>query len=437
MESVIETRSLCKHFGGKAVVDHLNLAVPKGAIFALLGENGAGKTTTIRMLTGLLPADHGSATILDQDCWAHAEALRRRVAYVPERPRYYDWMTIAELGWFTAGFRQRNFPEQFKVWTAKLQLDPKQRLSSLSKGQYAKVGLALALAAEPEVLILDEPTSGLDLLVRREFLTSMVGLAAEGRTILISSHQIAEVERVASHVAFLAKGRLLLAASMEELKSRIVRLDLHYEAEPPDATTLGTSTAKPGKHGRQFAGSPSRRLQFFAADGRNHEIRRRPHNSGRLLCPAGREAGDRDRASFGRNIANSAIWLAVTGLAIGTVEVSVVALGTGTTDGSSMIDRVSIGRGMLVAVASLGSFGRSLLAGEKDGTLPFLNNLTGRLGPIWRSKLAAGFARALVALAAYFVGRASAKEKCSSCRHSAWWRGGDCWEALCSTLTQR
>ena len=114
MDPVIETRDLCKHFGGKLVVDHVNLSVPGGAIFALLGENGAGKTTTIRMLTGLLPSDHGSAKILEKDCWASAEALRNRVAYVPERPRYYDWMTIAELGWFTAGFKQRSFPDQFK-----------------------------------------------------------------------------------------------------------------------------------------------------------------------------------------------------------------------------------------------------------------------------------------------------------------------------------
>jgi len=102
------------------------------------------------------------------------------------------------------------------------------------------VGLALALAIDPEVLILDEPTSGLDLLVRREFLGSMVRLAAEGRTILLSSHQLAEVERVASHVAFVSGGKLLLTASMEELKKRIVRLRFRLESQPPDPAAFGT-----------------------------------------------------------------------------------------------------------------------------------------------------------------------------------------------------
>ena len=114
------------------------------------------------------------------------------------------------------------------------------KLKSLSKGEYAKVGLALALAPDPQVLILDEPTSGLDLRVRREFLESMVTLAAEGRTVLISSHQIAEVERIASHVAFIAHGRLLLSATMDELRRRVVRLRLRHEGEAPDASLLGT-----------------------------------------------------------------------------------------------------------------------------------------------------------------------------------------------------
>jgi ABC-2 type transport system ATP-binding protein len=260
MENVIETHELCKQFGGKRAVDRLSLSVPRGSICAFLGDNGAGKTTTIRMLTGLLAADAGTAKILGQDCWSASVSLRRKVAYVPERPRYYDWMTVAEIGWFTSGFYGREFLPRFQEWTEKFQLDAKARLSHLSKGQYAKVGLALAMAMDPEVLILDEPTSGLDLLVRHEFLGSMVGLAAEGRTIVISSHQIAEVERVASHVAFIAHGRLLLFASMEELRQRIVRIKLRYESQPPDPATFGKVLQRngSGKHWQAVLQDPHR-----------------------------------------------------------------------------------------------------------------------------------------------------------------------------------
>src|SRR5581483_5589273 len=101
------------------------LAVPRGAIFALLGDNGAGKTTTMRMLMGLLPADSGSAKILGFDCWSAAAVLRRRVAYVPEKPRFYDWMTVAEIGWFTAGFHRAGYVERYQEWTETFLLDPK------------------------------------------------------------------------------------------------------------------------------------------------------------------------------------------------------------------------------------------------------------------------------------------------------------------------
>jgi ABC-2 type transport system ATP-binding protein len=251
MDTLIETHELSKRIGSKTIVDRLNLSVPRGAIFALLGDNGAGKTTTMRMLVGLLRPDGGSARILGQDCWSAAVRLRRRVAYVPEKPRFYDWMTIAELGWFTAGFHDDRYVPRFQEWIDKFQLDPRATLKNLSKGQYSKVALALALAIDPEVLILDEPTSGLDLLVRHEFLESMVGLAADGRTIFISSHQIAEVERVASHVAFMSHGRLLLVSPMDDLKKRVLRVKLRYEGQPPDVTCLGTVLQRNG-FGKQW-----------------------------------------------------------------------------------------------------------------------------------------------------------------------------------------
>ena len=246
MDAVLELRELTKIFRGRAVVNRLSLAVPRGAIYALLGENGAGKTTTIRMLAGLLQPDAGLATVLGLDCWRDAAKLRLRVGYVPERPRFYDWMTVGEIGWFTSGFHEPPYLERYHERLGAFQLDARQRLRELSKGQYAKVGLALALAGDPEVLILDEPTSGLDLLIRREFLANMAGLAAEGRTIVISSHQIAEVERVASHVAFLAHGKLLLAATLDELRQRVVRFRLRYEEQPPDAAPLGTVLQRNG-----------------------------------------------------------------------------------------------------------------------------------------------------------------------------------------------
>src|SRR5262249_48297945 len=151
MDPAIEIRGLCKHFGKKTAVAALGLQVPGGSIFALLGDNGAGKTTTIRMLTGLLRSDHGYASILGRDCWHAATELRHHVGYVPERPRFYDWMTVAEVGWFTAGFHWPRFLPRYQELTARFQLDRKAKLQNLSKGQYAKVALALALAPDPEI----------------------------------------------------------------------------------------------------------------------------------------------------------------------------------------------------------------------------------------------------------------------------------------------
>jgi ABC-2 type transport system ATP-binding protein len=239
MDTVIATHALTRSFGKKRVVDHLDLAVPRGAIYALLGDNGAGKSTTIRMLTGLLPANSGRATVLGKDCWACATELRHRVGYVPERPRFYDWMTVSELGSFAAGFHLPGYHERYVSLMDRFRLEGKARLKTLSKGGYAKVGLALALASEPEVLILDEPTSGLDLFTRREFLSSMVELAGEGRTIFISSHGVAELERVASHAAFMAQGKLLLAGTLEELRQRLLRVRVRHDGSVDEPADLG------------------------------------------------------------------------------------------------------------------------------------------------------------------------------------------------------
>ena len=210
MELAIQFDHVSRHFRDKVAIAELTLSVPAGSVFALLGENSAGKTTSLKMLMGLLQPTSGRVRLLGQDAWAHAAQLRPRLGYVPEKPRFYDWMSVAEIGWFAAGFLPAGSLERYQSWTQRLGLEPSVKLRHLSKGHYSKVALALAMAGDPEVLILDEPTSGLDLLVRREFLGSMVDLAAGGRTVVIASHQISEIERIASHVAFLSAGELFL-----------------------------------------------------------------------------------------------------------------------------------------------------------------------------------------------------------------------------------
>ncbi len=245
-DDAIVADRLVVRYRGKAALDGLDLRVPKGAVYGFLGDNGAGKTTTMKVLTGLAPADGGRATILGLDCWGHAQELRHRVGYVPERPRFYDWMTVGEIGWFTAAFHRPGFLARFREWADRLGLDAGKRLKDLSKGGYARVGLALALAPDPEVLLLDEPTSGLDLLTRREFLAGLADLAASGRTVLISSHSIAELERACTHVGLVRDGKMILSTTLGELRKTVRRVSLRYTDRPPDAASLGTVLERNG-----------------------------------------------------------------------------------------------------------------------------------------------------------------------------------------------
>ena len=239
-DAAIGIDRLVVRYRGKTAVNGLSLAVPAGAVCALLGDNGAGKSTTMKVLAGLVPPHAGAAHVLGYDCWSRAYDLRHRIGYVPERPRFYDWMRVREIGWFTASFHRRGFLGRFDEWADKLGLDQSKRLKELSKGGYARVALALALAADPQVLLLDEPTSGLDLLTRREFLACLVELAAEGRTILISSHSIAELERFASHAAFMKDGKVFLSATLDDLRKMFRRVEFRASDVRPDLSALGT-----------------------------------------------------------------------------------------------------------------------------------------------------------------------------------------------------
>ncbi len=243
--SAIRLDGFTKRFSKQVAVDGLTLDVPEGAVFGLLGENGAGKTTTIQTILGFLAPDSGRVEVLGLDPLRNGIELRRQVGYVPEVPNLYDWMTVSEIGWFAAGFHPdtasgpKAYIDRFHALTHGFELPSKKKIKTLSKGMRAKVSLSLALASQPKLLVLDEPTSGLDLLVRRDFLESMVDLAGEGRTVLLSSHQIGEVERVASHVALVHQGKLIACEPLDDLRGSTYLLHLNFSsldhaAAPPD-----------------------------------------------------------------------------------------------------------------------------------------------------------------------------------------------------------
>jgi ABC-2 type transport system ATP-binding protein len=226
MTAVARLKNVTKRYRGQLALDDVSLEIPPGVVVALLGENGAGKTTSLRILLGLLQPDAGEAEVLNLDSRTQGDEIRRRVGYVPERPTLYEWMTVAEIGWFAAGFYRTGYLPRYRDLVKEFELPEDRKIKELSKGMRAKVALALGMAHEPEVLILDEPTSGLDPLVRREFLENMVDVAAAGRTVLLSSHQIAEVERVADIVAILRHRKLVAVEPLDDLKTHTRELTL-------------------------------------------------------------------------------------------------------------------------------------------------------------------------------------------------------------------
>ena len=248
---IITLKDISKRFGKTQALENINLDIPEGVVFALLGENGAGKSTMIRILTGFLNPDSGESRVLGHSSKSDALEIRRQIGYVSDSPTLYDWMTVGEIGWFTSGFYDDSFLERFNELATEFDLPTQTKIKNLSKGQQGKVSLALATAHNPKLLILDEPTSGLDPMVRRQFLESMVDRTATGRSVLLSSHHINEVERVADWIAILHEGKLKLVTPLQEIRDTmsvvtLTRSDASQTLPKPPGTILSES-----QHGRQ------------------------------------------------------------------------------------------------------------------------------------------------------------------------------------------
>jgi polyether ionophore transport system ATP-binding protein len=233
MANAIEARGLCKRFGKATALDGLDLTVAAGEVHAFLGPNGAGKTTTIRILLGLLRRDGGDAVLLGGDPWRDATTLHHRLAYVPGDVTLWPAMTGGEIIDLMARLRGGQHDKtRRQELIERFDLDPSKKARSYSKGNRQKVALIAALASDAELLLLDEPTSGLDPLMEAAFRECVNAERHDGRTVLLSSHILAEAEALADRVTIIRAGRSVETGTLAELR-HLTRTTIDAELDGP------------------------------------------------------------------------------------------------------------------------------------------------------------------------------------------------------------
>ncbi len=232
---MISTHQLTKNYGPRVGVAELDLAVPEGSVFGFLGPNGAGKTTTIRLLLGFLNADHGEAQILGHDCWRESHTIKEQVGYLPGDLRLYSWMTGHDALLTVSRVRGMDVRPSGRDLAEHLDLDLAVHVRSMSRGMRQKLGLILALAHDPTLIILDEPTASLDPLTQDRLYQHLLHLAGRGRTVFFSSHVLSEVEELCDRIAIVREGRLVANESLSEMRQRATRtVTLVWRAKDTD-----------------------------------------------------------------------------------------------------------------------------------------------------------------------------------------------------------
>ena len=268
---IVETRALTKQYRGKLAVDSLDLVVPEASISAFLGPNGSGKTTTIKMLLDMVRPTSGEALVFGEP--ASAVSIRERVGYVAEDKRLYGNMTVARILEFTRPFYPEWSRDRERILLQRFDLPLDRKVRALSKGMHSKLALVLALSHRAQLLILDEPGEGLDPVANEQMLESIVEATGEGAAVFFSTHQVAEVERIADHVFILSAGRLAFEGSLEDLRANCRRVHAVFPGRAPleDMRLPGVRTATADRN----------RLSIIA-DGNLETIERRARDLGAI-----------------------------------------------------------------------------------------------------------------------------------------------------------
>jgi len=251
---VIEIKDLHRRYGKLDAVNGLSLTVPPGRCYGFFGRNGAGKTTTIKCLLNLLRPSAGSVRVFGLDPQRDEVAVKSRLAYVPDMVAFYPWMTVNDTLEYLASFREHWNRDIEKDLLGRFRLDPKQKATSLSKGQRTQLALIGAICPEPELLVLDEPTSGLDPIVRREFIETVIGAYQSGdpdrRTVFVSTHLISEFEGLIDQFTIIDGGRELLTMEADDARDRFKKIRARFSSEPKDLALAGALDVK--RSGREL-----------------------------------------------------------------------------------------------------------------------------------------------------------------------------------------
>jgi ABC-2 type transport system ATP-binding protein len=229
MTACIEARGLRKAFGTTIALDGVNLRVPEGRIVGLIGPNGAGKTTALNALVGLTPYE-GELKVLGRNPWTERDELMREVCFITDVAVLPRWLRVSQALEYVEGVHPRFDRAKAESFLAKTTIGRGRSVKELSKGMVAQLHLALVMAIDARVLVLDEPTLGLDILYRKQFFDSLLNdYFDHSRTILVTTHQVEEVQNVLTDVAFIDRGRIVFECSMEEMESRYVELTVNPE----------------------------------------------------------------------------------------------------------------------------------------------------------------------------------------------------------------
>ena len=226
---MIEVRDAVKKFDGFAALDGASVMVPKGSVYGLVGPNGAGKSTLIRHLTGIYRQDGGTVRVDGEPVWENA-ALKARIAAIPDDWYYFMQSTVRDMMRFYKGFYPSFSVERYEKLKEAFNIDEKRTIRRLSKGMQKQVAFWLALSCMPDYLILDEPVDGLDPVMRRQVWSLVMGdVAQRGTTVLVSSHNLRELEDVCDHVGIMDHGKVLLERSLAQLQDNMVKLQVVFQ----------------------------------------------------------------------------------------------------------------------------------------------------------------------------------------------------------------